>query len=218
MIRKRRNKGKFKSLFKQAMQRTPTLAGCLFLLYSVALPFCSTIVRTSGWARTGVMPQRPMPLNIPPWRSSTYYWSFMSSNVYYNTMDFRETKVKVQQLFLDYWGPYLGEDSQFCMIVFFMFIFQILALVAAISSVLVFKKSLAFAPFVLCLLVIGLMISACVHLSNVSLGLSSYEEGYLLSYLSMFLFLFGSILMLTVNRNKKSPRDFVSLDQAKDLD
>jgi hypothetical protein len=125
----------------------------------------------------------------------------------------------IGQMFLDYWGSYFVNDFELCVITLSMFIFQILALVAGIASLFVFRRALAVAPFILCLLVIGLMISANIHLSEVNLYPSSYEEGYLLSYLSMFLFLFGSILILVINRNEKTETiDSVSFDQVRHLD
>jgi hypothetical protein len=143
----------------------------------------------------------------------------MSSNAYFSVWDLQVANVNMKKVFLDYWGTYLVDDFEFCVIVFSMFIFQILALVAAIASLFVFRRGLAVAPFMLCLLVIGLMISANAHLSAVYLSPISYEEGYLLSYLSMFLFLFGSVLILVMNRNKKTgPRDSVSFDQVQGLD
>jgi hypothetical protein len=83
-----------------------------------------------------------------------------------------------------------------------MFIIQVLTLVFAVSSVFFNRRILSFAPVLLCLGVLGLMIY-----TGQTIGLlGEYQQGYYLIFPSLALFMFAFILNEVTKKQQTSAR------------
>jgi hypothetical protein len=83
-----------------------------------------------------------------------------------------------------------------------MFVAQVLTIITGIASILIRRRVIALAPVVLCLTVTILMIYTNVRLQESNVGLNPLQQGYWLTYPSLFLFLSGFILGLVAKKRQ----------------
>ena len=137
--------------------------GCLVFLFSVISPFFL--------------------FNTPQYLTSNYYWSYRRD--YYSPF---------QQAPTQYWFSNSWETASLVAVswaLVSMFIYQVLTLVLGVVSVFFNKRILSFAPVLLCLLILGLMIYTGQTISRV---FGEYQQGYYLIFPSLALFMFAFIL------------------------
>ena len=172
------------------------LSACLIFLFTFLEPFMTVSYRFPRWG------------DMPVIRSFTVtYWSYKA---------ILNNNLGTQVLIGNYWfgnadvalTSFLGVSW----VLAAMFLLQIFTLIAGLISLLKIKKT-RFIPFVSSLAVTSLMISAFAQASKWTLGIASYEPGYLLTYSSIFLFSCAFILSLTraysskqTSRNRKTPK------------
>jgi hypothetical protein len=130
----------------------------------------------------------------PVIRISVTYWSYKAfsstrgevflSNYWFNTAD-----------------PGLASHLGISWILVAIFLLQVLTLASGIFSLLKARK-IRVIPFVSSMIIVLLMVQVYAKASGVSLSVHTYQLGYWLTYLSLFLFLDALIFHLYANREK----------------
>jgi hypothetical protein len=125
---------------------------------------------------------------------SVTYWSYKA---------FSSTRGEV---FLSgYWfnnaDPALASHLGISWILVAIFLLQVLTLASGIFSLLKARK-IRVIPFVSSMIIVLLMVQVYAKASGVSLVVHTYQLGYWLTYLSLFLFLDALIFHLYANREK----------------
>jgi hypothetical protein len=142
---------------------------------------------------------------LPEYEKTFYsvdYWSFKVQYMYSHPG-------RLGIGFAEYWfyqpgfyefvpGPRLSS------VLLLVFVAQVFTLGTGIVSIFVRKRVLALAPVILSLEVALLMVFVNFVLFESNSSVDTYQTGYWLTYLSMFLFLLSSILNLVLNRRKKT--------------
>lgn len=147
--------------------------GCLVFFFSVISPFFLF--------RTVLYP------------TSNYYWSYRR--------DFYSILGQTQYWFSNNWESTGWATMSWALVS--MFIIQVLTLVFAVGSVFFNRRILSFAPVLLCLGVLGLMIYTEQTISGV---LGEYQQGYYLIFPSLALFTFAFILNEVTKKQQTSTR------------
>lgn len=138
------------------LKKVLAIFGCLFFLFSVISPFFVVF--------------------YPLGAISNYYLSYRRD--FYG--NFGTTR---QYWFINNWGTTVLATMSWALAS--MFIFQVLTLVFGLGSVFFNRRILSFAPVLLCLGVLGLMIYTEQTIGGV---LGEYQQGYYLIYPSVILF------------------------------
>jgi hypothetical protein len=132
--------------------------------------------------------------NAPLSTISDYYWSYRRD--FYGNMQ----QVPMQYWFINNWET-AGLAMSWALVS--MFIFQVLTLVFAVGSVLFNRRILSFAPVLLCLGVLGLMIYSGQTIGD---KVGEYQQGYYLIFPSLVLFIFALILNEVTKKQQSSAR------------
>ncbi len=161
------------------------LLGCLVFLLSMISPFY--LLHAPG-------------MSFPICSNSlTYYWSFKSFNEKVEFLNFPPIVPDPQETLTEYWfsdcwySDYFIERLDLSKTLMAMFALQILTLLAGGISIFARSRLFALFPTVLCIAVILTMIHACVIFSS-TYALDNRQQGYWLTYPSLFLFLSASIM------------------------
>jgi len=154
------------------------VVGCLVFLFSVIFPFyhVSTFMGLEGY------------------QQSTNYWSY-KYDYYWSYFLFGSHFGSSQQWFSDYWfAPYSASSLGLSLglgipwILLPMFIIQVLTLLFGVAFIIFNRRILGFAPVLLGLLTIALMVY--VGMFPYGVGISgTYQLGFYLVFPSLFLFL-----------------------------
>ena len=156
------------------LRKALMVIGCLVFLFSVISPFFVSFAPLAA--------------------ISNYYWSYRR-DVYGN---FGATR---QFWFFNNWGTTVLATISWALVS--MFTFQVLTLVFSIGSIFFNRRILSFAPVLLCLGVLGLMIYTEQTISGV---LGEYRQGYYLIFPSLALFMFALILNEVTKKQQTSAR------------
>jgi hypothetical protein len=124
------------------------------------------------------------------------YWSFKSSTQQIRSLHFPEP---VEYWFYDYWVREYADRSELLLVFAFMFVIQILTLIAGTTSVFLNKRILDLAPAILCPMVTALMVYVGTSFRSWEI---SYQQGYWLTYPSMLLFIAAFTLSLLSHKKK----------------
>jgi hypothetical protein len=120
--------------------------------------------------------------------SSTYYWSYGSDYHYSINFHFGSS----QYWFSNYWfSPYLDVGLRIPWILVSMFTIQALTLLFGVASMIFNRRILSFAPVLLSLLTIALMVYTDM-IEEIYFG--EYQLGYYLVYPSVAMFIFAFLL------------------------
>lgn len=155
------------------------LSACIIFLFTFLEPFMTVSYLFSRWGQ------------MPVIRSFTVtYWSYKA---------IIDNSAGTQVLIGNYWfgnaDAALTKFLGVSWILVAIFLLQVFTLIIGLISLLKFKKA-RFIPFVSSLAVMSLMIYVFAQASKWTLGIARYEPGYLLMYLSIFLFFYAFILSL----------------------
>jgi hypothetical protein len=181
-----------KSLGINVLRRIPALLGCLLFLFSFISPFYHFTSQTQIEAHYSI-----------------YYWSFKSEVQIYELSHFAGLK---QYWFFDYWlNSFSGWNLGLEWMLISMLAAQILTIASSIASVIANRRVPALAAIVSCLATTALMIYVNTRIYNASFYLNSYEQGYWLTYPSMFLFITASALNEMPKRNKHRSTEHADL-------
>jgi len=163
------------------------MLGCLTFLFSITLPFHYAILLRSDWFGERIVFYK------------TYYWSYKSS-----TLDGEHGRYSQfgESWFFDYWGNYYSHGSDLWLVFLSMFVVQVLTMITGIASIFTRRRVLALAPVLLCLTDTILMIYTNVRLQESNIGLNPLQQGYWLTYPSMFLFIIAFILTLVTTKKQ----------------
>jgi hypothetical protein len=164
------------------------LLACLLFLASLIFPFYKLTYVTGHWFEDVQI-------------HSTYYWSFTVQEEHSSTGFITHT-------FTNYWfyeHSFYDQvlDPKLSPVFILMFVAQILTLGSGVASIFVKKRILAFVPVILCFGVTMSMVYVNFVLSEY-FGVGTYQAGYWLTYLSMFVFLLSPILNLVLSRRKET--------------
>jgi len=157
-----------RSIISLAMlRRVLMVLGCLLFLSSMILPFLHEDRRYI----------------IDENLDRNTYWSFKSL-----TQQIRSLKLlqPVEYWFYDSWTREYAYKSEFLLVFAFMFVVQLLTLVAGAASVFINKRILNLAAVILCPIVTALMVYVGTRFDYWTI---SYQQGYWLTYPSMLLFI-----------------------------
>jgi hypothetical protein len=169
------------------LKRISAIFGCLLFLISFISPFYNIIGITSGG------------------RFSTYYLSYESDHHYSFLFHFGSG----QYWFSDYWfGPYLAVGLGIPWIFVPMFTIQALTLLFDVASIIFNRRILPFAPVLLSLLTIALMVYTGMMLSG------EYQLGFYLVFPSLVLFLSFFVLNELTNSRQTKPAGDSSISTA----
>lgn len=176
-----------KTLCFYVLRKTPTIIGCMLLLFSIISPFCSFFPYNPFWET----------------RSITFFY-YLSFRFY----EERKPSGGEYQLYREYWFKDYWFDSEvkyfgLSGVLIIMFVTQILTLAAGITFVFTDRKALVYAPAILCPIIIALMTYTNLELSGTELG--SFQQGYWLMYPSMILFLLSLTLSLDYRQEQYTP-------------
>ena len=160
-----------KSSVLYILRKTLVVIGCLVFLFSVIFPFFLF--------RTVLSP------------TSNYDWSYRRD--FYG--NFGGTR---QFWFINNWENTGSATMSWALIS--MFIIQVLTLVFGVASVFFNRRILSFAPVLLCLGVLGLMIYAIGDRDG------EYQQGYYLIFPSLALFIFAFVLNEVTKKQQTSAR------------
>ena len=158
-----------------ALKRICVVLGCLLFLISFISPFYHDRVLTLYG------------------RESTYYWSYEYDYHYSVELHVGSS----QQWFSDYWfNTYLPAGLRIPWILVPMFTIQVLTLLFGVASFIFNRRILSFAPFLLSLLTIALMVYTSMMPSGYPEEAYSgeYELGFYLVLPSLVLFLSAFVL------------------------
>jgi len=162
------------------LRRVLMMLGCLLFLSSMILPFLHE--------DRHYMIEEDLDRNT--------YWSFKSLTQQIRTLNFPEP---VECWFYDYWVREYADRSELLPVFAFMFMIQILTLIAGTASVFINKRILALAPAMLCPMVTASMIYAYTSFRPWEV---SYQQGYWLTYPSMLLFSIAFILSQIIHKKQ----------------
>jgi hypothetical protein len=156
-----------KSLGVNILKKTPAILGCLLFLFSFIYPlYYAEFVTLAGGG-------------------SAYYWSY---KVDYE-MEITVVLHSNQYWFFDYWfSSYAFVGVGMPWILVSMFALQVLTLVFGVASAIFERRILSFAPVLLSLAVMALMIYTEQILYEHGFY-AEYQQGYYLIYPSVILFL-----------------------------
>lgn len=161
------------------IQRTATLIGWSIFLLSIFFPFYSERYFPMGTEYT----------KLPPF-SLNYYWSFKIAIEYHSQSWGRQPfTVSVtdnwfyEQEFYDY-----IVRPRISLVLLLILEIQVLTLATAMASMF-FDKTLRLFPLITCSLVVGLMTFVSISPSQPNVFYNSYQSGYWLAYVSLFMFL-----------------------------
>jgi hypothetical protein len=124
------------------------------------------------------------------------YWSFKSSTQRIRLLHFPEP---VEYWFYDYWVREYADRSELLLVFAFMFVIQILTLIAGTTSAFLNKRILDLAPAVLCPMVTALMVYVGTSFRSWEI---SYQQGYWLTYPSLLFFIAAFILSLIIHKKQ----------------
>lgn len=157
-------------LVNKTVRRVITILGCLIFLISFISPFYTISMKTLAGG------------------SSTYYWSYVSD--YHYSIDFHFGSS--QYWFSNYWfSPYLDVGLRIPWILVSMFTIQALTLLFGVASMIFNRRMLSFAPVLLSLSTIALMVYTDM-IEEIYFG--EYQLGYYLVYPSVAMFIFAFLL------------------------
>jgi hypothetical protein len=152
------------------LRKALVVIACVVFLFSVISPFYTISMKTLAGG------------------SSTYYSSYESDYQYAIMAHFGSSKT----WFSDYWfSPYLGVGLGIPWILIAMFIIQVLTLLFGVASIIFNRRILSFAPVLLSLLTIALMVYTGM-VEQIYLG--EYQLGFYLVFPSLVLFLSAFVL------------------------
>jgi hypothetical protein len=152
------------------LKRICAAFGCLLFLISFISPFYTINMITLAGG------------------SSTYYWSYESDYHYAIIAHFGSS----QHWFCDYWfSPYLDVGLRIPWILVSMFTIQALTLLFGVVSIIFTRRMLSFAPVLLSLLTIALMVCTGI-IEEIYFG--EYQVGFYLIFPSLVLFLSAFVL------------------------
>jgi hypothetical protein len=167
------------------LKKVLTILGCLLFLFSIVSPFYTISMITLAGG------------------SSTQYWSYESDYHYGITAIFGSR----QTWFSDYWfSPYLDVGLRIPWILVSMFTIQALALFFGVASIIFNRRMLSFAPVLLTLLTITLMVYTGI-VEEIYSG--EYQLGFYLVFPSLALFL--SAFILNEVTKKQQIKDSISI-------
>jgi hypothetical protein len=159
-----------RSVDTNALKRISAILGCVLFLISFISPFYTISMFTLAG------------------ESSTHYWSYESDYHYIINGHFVG-----QTWFSDYWfSPYLGVGFRIPWILVSMFTTQVLTLFFGVASIIFKRRMLSFAPVLLSLLTIGLMVRTGMPKDIILHG--EYQLGYYLVFPSLVLFLSAFVM------------------------
>lgn len=166
------------------IQRAATLIGCSIFLLSILFPFYSERYFPMGTEYPELLPF-----------SLNYYWSFKIGIEYHPqhwgrppwTVSVTDNWLN-EQAFYDY-----IVRPRISLVLLSMLGVQILTLATAMASMF-FDKTLRLFPLITCSLVVGLMTFVSISPSQPNVFYNSYQPGYWLAYVSLFMFLLPYIL------------------------
>jgi hypothetical protein len=157
-------------------------ASCIFLI-SILNPFFTANYYFRRWE------QLPVFRNL-----SVTYWSYKAFS-----------STRGEAFLTGYWfnnaDPALTSYSGVSWFLVAIFLLQVLTLASGIFSLLKTRK-IRVIPFVSSMIIVLLMVQVYAKASGVSLGIHTYQLGYWLTYLSLFLFLDALIFHLYASREK----------------
>ena len=165
------------------LRRVLMMLGCLLFLSSMFLPFLHEDRR----------------YNIEEDLDRTAYWSFKSLTQQIRSASFPQPLATVEYWFHDYWIREYAYRSELLLVFAFMFVIQILTLIAGSASVFLNEKILALTPAILCPMVTALMVYVGTSFRSWEI---SYQQGYWLTYPSMLLFIAAFTLSLLSHKKK----------------
>ncbi len=172
------------------LRRVLMMLGCLLFLSSMILPFLHEDRR----------------YNIEEDLDRTTYWSFKSLAQQIRSVSFPQPLAPVEYWFYDYWIREYAYRSELLLVFAFMFVIQILTLIAGTASVFLNKKILALAPTILCPMVTALMVYVGTSFRSWEI---SYQQGYWLTYPSMLLFIAAFTLSLIIHKKQTKLTQFL---------
>jgi hypothetical protein len=163
------------------LRRAVITFGCLLFLCSMVFPFALVehkftidVITPADW-------------------DTTYFWSFRSSTQQFRAGILHGT---VEYWFNDYWAKEYDYRPELLTVFVIMLAAQILTLTTGAASIFFNRKILA--PVVPCLMTITLMVYIATSLEY----WHSYQQGYWITYPSMFLFIIAFILSVVTNRKQ----------------
>jgi hypothetical protein len=167
------------------LKKILAIIGCLVFLFSFVSPFYYS-----------------NPMSMIEQSYSIYYWSFKADEQHYWVHSYTGDR---QYWLYDYWfNDYYAYATYpgLSWVLIFMFIAQILTLVTGIASIFVSSRIVSLIPIISCLTTIALMVHVNMRISENLVGRFSYQQGYWLTYPSLFLFLYAFIFHLYSSREK----------------
>jgi len=168
------------------------ILGCLLFLGSAIFPFL----------------HEDRHYMIPEDLDRNTYWSFKSSTQQIRSLHFPEP---VEYWFYDYWVKEYAYTSEFSLVSVFMFVIQILTLIAGTASVFINKRILDLVPAILCPMVTALMVYVSTSFRSWEI---SYQQGYWLTYPSMLFFIAAFVLSLIIHKKQtKLTQSFLNTKQ-----
>lgn len=175
-----------KSLAISIIRRVVSILASLFLIISIASPFCIAGNYGIGGGPFDIIER-------------VSYWSYKCDSYHYASWIPESKPINEKFWYSNYWFSFLNQNyptnPKLTWMIMPIFILQVLTLIFGIISIICKRKILSLAPVYLSLTILALMIYTINTLSGMyQFGFMSYEQGYYLGYYALGLFLSAFIL------------------------